>query len=130
MTAVTAFPEEADGVAARWVELDGCRVRCIESGDAHAPPVVLLPGWGCSAYSFRGNIGALAAAGFHVVVVEPPGQGWSDKPRDPAAYTLPSLARAVLAVLDRLGIRNAAFVGQSLGGAIALQIAAPRAQSD
>ena len=123
MNTVNAYPDESDGVAARWVDLNGCRVRCIESGDSRATPVVLLPGWGCSAYSFRGNIGPLAAAGFRVVVVEPPGQGWSDKPRDPAAFTLPSLARSVLSVLDRLGIDAASFVGQSLGGAVAIQIA-------
>jgi pimeloyl-ACP methyl ester carboxylesterase len=83
----------------------------------------MLPGWGCTSYTFRYNILAFAADGFHVCVVEPPGQGWSDKPDAPSAYSLPMLARHVLEVLDRLTIRSAPFIGQSLGGGIAIQIA-------
>jgi 4,5:9,10-diseco-3-hydroxy-5,9,17-trioxoandrosta-1(10),2-diene-4-oate hydrolase len=84
----------------------------------------MLAGWGCTAYSFRHNIPAIAEAGWRVVVVEPPGQGWSDKMPDPAAYTLESLAGRVLGILDRVGVTKAApFVGLSLGGAVALQTA-------
>jgi 4,5:9,10-diseco-3-hydroxy-5,9,17-trioxoandrosta-1(10),2-diene-4-oate hydrolase len=83
----------------------------------------MLPGWGCTAYTFRHNILAFAADGFRVCVVEPPGQGWSDKPDAPSAYTLPALARHVLEILDRLSIRSTPIIGQSLGGGIAIQIA-------
>jgi 4,5:9,10-diseco-3-hydroxy-5,9,17-trioxoandrosta-1(10),2-diene-4-oate hydrolase len=83
----------------------------------------MLPGWGCTAYTFRRNVPALAGAGFRVCVIEPPGQGWSDKPDSSAEYTLPSLARNVATILDRLDITSAPFIGQSLGGAIALQTA-------
>lgn len=99
------------------------RIRCVEAGDDGAPPVVLLPGWGCSAYSFRHNLPALARGGFRAIAIEPPGQGWSDKPADEAAYSLPSLARSVVAALDALGLGRAPIIGQSLGGGIALQIA-------
>lgn len=66
---------------------------------------------------------AFAAAGWRVVAVEPPGQGWSDKPEDPRAYTLEGLARSILRILDGLDIRSAPIIGQSLGGGIALQLA-------
>jgi 4,5:9,10-diseco-3-hydroxy-5,9,17-trioxoandrosta-1(10),2-diene-4-oate hydrolase len=117
------YPQPADEVPVRWVELETGRVRCLQLGSPDGRPVVLLPGWGCSAYSFRNNVGPLAAAGFRVLVVEPPGQGWSDRPRDEAAYTIAALAANVLQVMDRVGVRTAALIGQSLGGAIALQIA-------
>ena len=103
--------------------MNGLRVRCVEAGEPDAPPVVLLPGWGCSAYSFRRNVPAFAETGWRAVVVEPPGQGWSDKPRDSTSYTLPSLAARTLLVLDRLGIPRSPIIGQSLGGGVALQIA-------
>jgi 4,5:9,10-diseco-3-hydroxy-5,9,17-trioxoandrosta-1(10),2-diene-4-oate hydrolase len=71
----------------------------------------------------RRNLFAFAQAGWRAVIVEPPGQGWSDKPLDWTAYTLPSLAANTLLVLDGLGIRRAPIIGQSLGGGVALQIA-------
>ena len=121
--AAGAFPAGVPGLSVRWIDGDGWRARCVEAGDADAPPVVMLPGWGCSAYTFRRNIPALAAAGWRVCVVEPPGQGWSDKPDRPSAYALPALARHVVDILDRLHIESAPVIGQSLGGGIALQIA-------
>jgi pimeloyl-ACP methyl ester carboxylesterase len=119
----TAYPDPADGATARFLELETGRVRCVEAGAPDAPPLVMLPGWGCSAYTFRKNIAALATAGFRVLVIEPLGLGWSDKPEDQSAYTVPSMARNVLRVLDHLGIELTPMVGQSLGGGIALQIA-------
>jgi len=84
---------------------------------------VLLPGWGCTAYTFRHNVLAIAASGWRVVVIEPPGQGWSEKPSGAAQYTLASLAGSVRGVLDALEIGSVPLVGQSLGGAIAIQLA-------
>lgn len=117
------YPEGIPGISVRWIDGGGWRARCIEAGDPDAPPVVMLPGWGCTAYTFRRNIPAIAAGGWRVVVVEPPGQGWSDKPTDPSAYTLTGLARNVVEVLDRLQIQSAPLIGQSLGGRVALQTA-------
>lgn len=101
-----------------------------EAGAAEAragPAVLLLAGWGGSAYLYRHNLLALAAAGdpagLRVIAADLPGQGLSDKPRDPKCYTIPALADAVLALLDALGIREVRLVGQSLAGGIALHLA-------
>ena len=117
------YPEGVPGLSVRWIDGGGWRARCIEAGDPGAPPVIMLPGWGCTAYTFRRNVPAIAAGGWRVVIVEPPGQGWSDKPKEPGAYTLTSLARNVVEVLDRLQIESAPLIGQSMGGRIALQAA-------
>jgi 4,5:9,10-diseco-3-hydroxy-5,9,17-trioxoandrosta-1(10),2-diene-4-oate hydrolase len=117
------YPQATDGAAVRWLDVAGTRIRCVEAGDGAAPPVVLLPGWGCSAYSFRHNLPALARGGFRAIAIEPPGQGWSHKPVDEGSYTLRSLAESVIAALDALGIERAPIIGQSLGGGVALQIA-------
>jgi pimeloyl-ACP methyl ester carboxylesterase len=45
----------------------------------------------------------------------PGGQGQSDKPYDPAVYTLQTLADDVVAVLDALDIERAHYWGYTLG---------------
>lgn len=118
-----AWPAGDETLTVRWVSANGARARVIEAGSAHHPAVVMLPGWGCTAYTFRDNIPALASAGWRVVVIEPPGQGWSEKPVEAERYALPQLARSVRAVLESLRLGAGPIIGQSLGGAIALQLA-------
>ncbi|MBX6332338.1 MAG: alpha/beta hydrolase [Gemmatimonadaceae bacterium] len=120
------FPAGVPGLTSRFVALpSGLRVRVVEGSATvvDAPPVLLLPGWGCSAYLYRHNIGALAAAGFRPIAVELKGQGLSDKPAAREEYTLDSLTAHVLEVLDALGLERAMLVGVSLGGAIATRVA-------
>jgi pimeloyl-ACP methyl ester carboxylesterase len=120
------FPAGAAGLTARFVTLaSGLRVRVVEGSATvvDAPPVLLIPGWGCSAYVYRHNIGALATAGFRPIAVELKGQGLSDKPTARAEYTLDSLTAHVLEVLGALGLERAMLVGVSLGGAIATRVA-------
>ena len=118
------YPAGIQGLHVRWVSVAGLEARCVEAGDDQAPVIVMMPGWGCTAYTFRRNIPALVAGGWRVVVIEPPGQGYSQKPRNPDAYTLPSLARTTLELFDELDLAAPAIIGQSLGGRVALQIAA------
>ena len=49
----------------RYIESNGIRMRIAELGSG--PLVLLLHGWPESWYSWRHQIPALAAAGFHVV---------------------------------------------------------------
>jgi pimeloyl-ACP methyl ester carboxylesterase len=121
------FPAGVVGLTTRFVELSsGLRVRVVEADEgktSSAPPVVLLSGWGCSAYLYRHNLPALAAAGLRAIAVDLKGQGGSDKPLDPHEYTLDSLVAHTLDVLDALGAERAMLVGLSLGGAIATRVA-------
>jgi len=66
---------------------------------------------------------ASASAGRAASTVDLPGSRWSDRPW-PSDYTVDGAARALLTYLDTRGIRRAALVGNSLGGAIAMLIAA------
>jgi pimeloyl-ACP methyl ester carboxylesterase len=95
----------------------------VEAGAAAAPPVVLLAGWGCSAYLYRKNLQPLADAGFRAIAVELKGQGESDKPLGIGEYTLESLAEHTLEILDALALPSVMLVGLSLGGAIATRVA-------
>jgi pimeloyl-ACP methyl ester carboxylesterase len=53
---------------------------------------------------------------FRLILVDPRGQGGSDKPHDPAAYVARNRVGDVLAVLDAEGIDRTHFWGYSLGG--------------
>jgi 4,5:9,10-diseco-3-hydroxy-5,9,17-trioxoandrosta-1(10),2-diene-4-oate hydrolase len=119
-----SFPEGDPHYAARFISLrSGYSIRVVERGFAGAPPIVLLSGWGCSAYLFRHNMPALATAGFRVIAVETIGSGESDKPLDPSKYTRESLVSHVCDILDALGLDSVTLVGQSLGGGIAAHFA-------
>jgi pimeloyl-ACP methyl ester carboxylesterase len=65
----------------------------------------------------------LAERGFHVVLLDLPGHGGSDKPRHASAHRMDSYARYVVALLDELGIDEAVVGGVSLGANVSLQVA-------
>jgi pimeloyl-ACP methyl ester carboxylesterase len=84
-------------------------------------PVVLLHGLGANKLSWLPLLGPLAES-YRVIAVDLPGHGESSKRR--GDYT-PSYFGAVLRrLLDRLGLRRAALVGNSMGGRVALEVAA------
>ncbi len=113
----------ADGAAALITTSVG-PMNVHDIGDG--PPVVLLHGGGPGASgwsNFRANAPALAQR-FRVLVIDQPGFGASHKPAHSSPAELnPYNARAVLSVLDELGIDQADFVGNSMGGATAMTIA-------
>jgi 4,5:9,10-diseco-3-hydroxy-5,9,17-trioxoandrosta-1(10),2-diene-4-oate hydrolase len=88
-------------------------------------PVVFIHGSGpgASGFSnFKHNYPQFAAAGHRAIVVDLPGYGASSKPAD-AQYTLDFFVSALRAQLTANGIGRATLLGNSLGGAIALQYA-------
>ncbi|NPV05302.1 MAG: alpha/beta fold hydrolase [Syntrophaceae bacterium] len=103
----------------RCIDVNGARTRFLHAGEA-GPPVVLIHGLGASAEIWSANIGALAER--HRVFVPdlpgfgrtamPPGMGFS-----PAAYS-----RFIRDFMTALGIGQAALVGHSLGGGVALRV--------
>jgi pimeloyl-ACP methyl ester carboxylesterase len=94
-----------------------------ESGDASAPTVLLVHGWGASLYMWHDWFAPLAAAGRRVVAIDLPGHGLSDKPTALGRYTLPALIDVLreLIALRTLGAPD--IVAQSMGGTIVLELA-------
>ncbi|MFJ8829078.1 alpha/beta fold hydrolase [Micromonospora aurantiaca] len=104
--------------------VDGRRTRCRISGDG--PPVVLLHGIGRTLDDFTALHTALARDHL-VLAVDLPGHGGS-APLD-GPHTLPALAAAVARFLDVAGLTGPAhLVGNSLGGAVAMRLAADEPQ--
>jgi pimeloyl-ACP methyl ester carboxylesterase len=85
------------------------------------PPVVLIPGLGTDTRFFSKLLPHLAASR-QVIVLDPRGAGKSDKPA--GDYGIEQMAEDVAGLIGTLGIANADIVGYSMGGKIALQLAA------
>ncbi|HEV8238984.1 MAG TPA: alpha/beta hydrolase [Thermoanaerobaculia bacterium] len=107
--------------AADLVDVGGQAVHVEQSGAGE--PVVLLHGFGESTYTWRLVVPELAAR-YRVIAVDLNGFGYTERLRDPAAYTIDGQMRLVLGVLDRLGMPRAHFIGHSYGGGLVLWITA------
>jgi len=104
----------------RFVELEQGKVHYNEAGEGH--PVILIHGSGAGATgwaNFSSNIGPLAEK-FHVFAVDCIGWGRSD------AATADQYDHMAMIVqfMDALGLEKAALVGNSMGGMVALGVAA------
>lgn len=88
-----------------------------------ALPAILLHGLGCSADAWRPTLEALAArrTDFPIYVPDMPGFGCSPGPKK--ALTIPELADWLARVMDTLGVAQANFGGNSLGGQVLLALA-------
>jgi pimeloyl-ACP methyl ester carboxylesterase len=106
------------GVEPRYEDLAGVRVRYVRRGEG--PALVLLHGFAASVYTWADVIPALAQD-HDVIALDFPGFGGSDIPSDLSPALYPA---TVLALMDRLGVSRATLVGNSLGGAVGVVLAA------
>jgi pimeloyl-ACP methyl ester carboxylesterase len=102
----------------RNVEVDGLPIRYLEAGTG--PPLVLLHGAGDNSLDWQWVMPALAAT-HRVFAPDLPGSPDSSRPA--ADYSPAFFERFVAAFVDALDIGRATFVGNSLGGLIALRLA-------
>ena len=103
---------------------DGVRLYYEQHGPSAGKPVVLVHGY-ASDYTLNW-VGTrwqetLTTAGYRVVGLDCRGHGRSDKPHDPAAYALETMAADVGRLLDHLELKTADYVGYSMGARIGLQ---------
>ncbi|WP_120277306.1 alpha/beta hydrolase [Rhizobium sp. AG855] len=100
---------------------DGLALHAREYGaDNGGIPVVCLPGLTRNLLDFEA-LALLLSEGpgaRRVISLSSRGRGLSDHDPDPSRYTIPVEAADVIAVLDRLEIDRAAFIGTSRGGLI------------
>jgi alpha/beta hydrolase fold len=78
----TATRDELAPANGRLVETSSGRIFLQEKGPAGGVPVVLVHGTAAWSELWRGTIDALAAAGFHVIALDMPPFGFSDRPGD------------------------------------------------
>lgn len=101
----------------RTIEANGIHLHLAEQGEG--PLVVLCHGFPESWYSWRHQLAALAAAGFHAVAPDMRGYGRSDRPEAIEQYTLLHLVGDMVGLLDALGAEQAVIAGHDWGAPVA-----------
>lgn len=104
----------------KLIDIDGVRLHYVEDGSG--PAVVLIHGFGGHTFTFRHTVPALAKR-FRMVAVDLKGFGFSERPKG-GDYSLTEQARLVLRLMHELTIESAAIVGHSMGGEVAMRVAA------
>lgn len=101
------------------IPVNGVELEVFEAGRENAGnPIVLCHGWPEHAYSWRHQMGALAEAGYHVIVPNQRGYGNSSRPEEVTAYDIEHLTGDLVALLDHFGYDRATFVGHDWGAMV------------
>lgn len=105
---------------------DGVRLHCEVHGPERGAPLVVVHGF-ASDYQLNW-VGTrwqetLTGAGFRVFGLDCRGHGNSDKPHDPAAYSIDIMAGDIARLLDQINVPVANYLGYSMGARIGLQVA-------
>jgi pimeloyl-ACP methyl ester carboxylesterase len=101
----------------RTVETNGIRMHVAEQGTG--PLIILCHGFPESWYSWRHQLAALAAAGFHAVAPDMRGYGQTDAPAEIEAYTLLHLVGDMVGLVSALGETSAVIAGHDWGAPVA-----------
>jgi pimeloyl-ACP methyl ester carboxylesterase len=111
----------AADIPIRYVDIGGAKVRYVKTGAG--PSLVLLHTLRTQLDTYQAMIPELARS-FTVYAFDYPGHGWSDIPA--AGYAPEDFYKWTAAFLDKLAIEDATLAGISIGGPIALVLAARR----
>lgn len=101
----------------RIVRTNGINMHVAEAGAG--PTVLLLHGFPEFWYSWRHQLPALAAAGFHALAPDLRGYGHTDAPADVAGYSLRGNLADLTGLLDAFGTSSAAVIGHDQGATLA-----------
>ncbi|EAO1532049.1 alpha/beta hydrolase [Salmonella enterica] len=100
------------GASVRWHDLPGQGI-----------PVVFIHGLGCaSSYEYPRIVADPAFGERRTILIDLPGYGFSDKPRD-YDYSIAHQADVVIEVVNALELTQCHIYGHSMGGSIAIEVA-------
>lgn len=108
------------------VQILGTRLHVRDSGPRDAPAVVMLHGFGSSLHTWDPWAVALQSE-YRVIRLDLPGSGLSE-PDPTGDYSDVRSTSLLEALMDRLGVDRASFIGNSIGGRIAWRFAARNPQ--
>jgi len=113
---MVAFPEP------KMVKTNGIELAVYEAGPKDGIPVVLCHGFPELAYSWRHQLPALGAAGYHVIAPDQRGYGRSSRPAAITDYDMEHLTGDLVGLLDAYGLKSAIFCGHDWGGLVVWQM--------
>ncbi|MBL1240829.1 MAG: alpha/beta hydrolase [OCS116 cluster bacterium] len=113
MSNLTDFPKPT------LISVNGVKLEVFEASQQNAGnPIILCHGWPEHAFTWRHQVPALVAAGYHVIVPNQRGYGNSSCPSEVTDYDIEHLAGDLIALLDHYGYEKATFVGHDWGAAV------------
>jgi pimeloyl-ACP methyl ester carboxylesterase len=106
-----------------WINVDGFKIRYLESGKGNNRHILFIHGLGSAADRWMKIPDALSS-NFHSVAIDLPGFGESDKPAN-IEYTIDQFRKFIISFQKEISIHNEELIliGHSLGGYIASEIA-------
>lgn len=108
------------GFTHRWVDAGGIRIHAVEGGRPTGPAVVLLAGFPQTWWAWRAAMPGLAER-FHVIALDLPGQGHSDRPHD--SYDTHTVASRVHSAVTALNASEYWLVAHDIGAWVAFSLA-------
>ncbi|MEB2782808.1 alpha/beta hydrolase, partial [Algoriphagus sp. C2-6-M1] len=110
--------------APTMISVNGVELEVFEAGLQNSgKPIVLCHGFPEHGFSWRYQIPALSAAGYHVIVPNQRGYGNSSRPTEVTEYDIVHLTGDLIALLDHYGYEDATFVGHDWGANVVWSLA-------
>jgi len=103
--------------SSRTISANAIEIFLLEQGSG--PLVVLCHGWPELSYSWRHQIAAIAAAGYHVVAPDMRGFGRTSAPTDIDAYSIFDHVGDMVALVAALGEKQGVIAGHDWGAPVA-----------
>lgn len=105
------------------ISTNGIRLHTALAGPEDGEPVILLHGFPDAWFGWETQIGALAEAGFRVIVPDQRGYNLSDKPEGVASYQMDTLVKDILGIADVLGCDRFHLAGHDFGAIVSWNLA-------
>ncbi|WP_026211426.1 alpha/beta fold hydrolase [Lewinella cohaerens] len=118
------IPDVTDFPKPTLIAVNDVQLEVFEAGrENEGNPIILCHGFPEHAFSWRHQVPALAAAGFHVIVPNQRGYGNSSRPTEVTGYDIEHLTGDLVALLDHYGYEDAIFVGHDWGANVVWRLA-------
>jgi pimeloyl-ACP methyl ester carboxylesterase len=116
---VTNMPTLTDFPAPTLIPVNGVVLEVFQAGrENRGNPIVLCHGWPEHAFTWRHQVPALVAAGYHVIIPNQRGYGNSSCPTEVTDYDIDHLTGDLISLLDHFGYAKATFVGHDWGAMV------------
>ncbi|PPK87479.1 pimeloyl-ACP methyl ester carboxylesterase [Neolewinella xylanilytica] len=113
-----ALVQRLPGFTNHYATVNGITLHYVAGGSGQ--PLLCLPGWPQTWYSFHPIAGRLAER-YRVILIDLRGMGTSEGP--PSGYDKKTMAADLYALVEQLGLEKVSLIGHDIGGMVATSFA-------